>query len=88
MFAEIFRTRTRDEWTAVFRGTDACVTPVLSFEESDGHPQMAARGNLRRFDGHLESAAAPRFSRSPAAQNSSGTTVDIADVLGGWSAQQ
>ncbi|RPA86510.1 alpha-methylacyl-CoA racemase [Ascobolus immersus RN42] len=29
LFTEIFKTKTRDEWEAVFDGTDACVTPVL-----------------------------------------------------------
>ncbi|MCZ0973913.1 CoA transferase [Streptomyces albulus] len=29
-----FRTRTRDEWTAVFQESDACVAPVLSLREA------------------------------------------------------
>lgn len=85
LFADTIRRKSRDEWAEVFRGTDACVTPVLSFEEADGYRQMAARGNLRRFGTHLESAAAPRFSRSPAASDASATTSDIAHVLAGWS---
>jgi alpha-methylacyl-CoA racemase len=87
LFADAFRTRTRDEWTAVFRGTDACVTPILTFDEADRNPQMAARSNLRRVDGRLESTAAPRFSRSPAAPDSPASPVDIAEVLSGWSAR-
>jgi len=31
---EIFKTKTRDEWTEVFKGVDACVTPVLSSAEA------------------------------------------------------
>ena len=31
---EAFASKTRDEWTALFEKTDACVTPVLSLEES------------------------------------------------------
>src|SRR3954447_559204 len=34
IFTERFASRTRDEWTAVFAGTDACVTPVLSWTEA------------------------------------------------------
>ena len=34
MFADKFRTRTRDEWDVFFRGTDACVTPVLDLDEA------------------------------------------------------
>ncbi|KAI8096716.1 CoA-transferase family III domain-containing protein [Halteromyces radiatus] len=33
-FTEIFATKTQLEWTQIFDGTDACVTPVLSTEES------------------------------------------------------
>src|SRR3954453_3454463 len=34
---EVLATRTRDEWTAVFEGTDACVTPVLGLTEAPEH---------------------------------------------------
>ncbi|KGQ10527.1 Alpha-methylacyl-CoA racemase [Beauveria bassiana D1-5] len=30
---EIFKSKTRSEWEAVFDGTDACVAPVLDYEE-------------------------------------------------------
>jgi alpha-methylacyl-CoA racemase len=29
----IFSTKTQQEWTLIFDGSDACVTPVLSFKE-------------------------------------------------------
>ncbi|KAK7757211.1 hypothetical protein SLS62_000760 [Diatrype stigma] len=32
-FEKAFRTKTRDEWEAVFDGTDACCTPVLGYAE-------------------------------------------------------
>ena len=43
-FAEVFRTRTRDEWTRVFADSDACVSPVgLTPEEaSAGHTRSSA----------------------------------------------
>jgi alpha-methylacyl-CoA racemase len=84
LFAAAFRRKTRDEWTAVFRGTDACVTPVLTFSEAAESPQMAARGNLRRVAGQLESTPAPRFSRSPVGPDASAKATTIADVLSGW----
>jgi crotonobetainyl-CoA:carnitine CoA-transferase CaiB-like acyl-CoA transferase len=40
----ILETRTRDEWEAVFAGTDACVEPVLEPQELERHPQHVARG--------------------------------------------
>jgi alpha-methylacyl-CoA racemase len=61
-FAEIFRARTRDEWTACFEGTDACVTPVLSMEEAPRHPHNLARSSFVQVDGVLQPAPAPRFS--------------------------
>ncbi|MFF9622483.1 CaiB/BaiF CoA transferase family protein [Streptomyces griseosporeus] len=62
-----FRTRTRDEWTAVFEGTDACVAPVLSLREAPHHPHLAARGTFTDHGGLTQPAPAPRFSATPTA---------------------
>ncbi len=45
-FAAVFGTRTRDEWAQHFVATDACVTPVLTFEEAGAHPHLTARDTL------------------------------------------
>lgn len=63
--ADRFRTRTRDEWTAVFEDTDACVAPVLSLREAPGHPHLAARGTFVDHEGITQPAPAPRFSATP-----------------------
>jgi alpha-methylacyl-CoA racemase len=63
-WAELFATRTRDEWAAVFDGSDACVAPVLDWDEAPGHPQLAARGTYTTVDGVPQSAPAPRFDRT------------------------
>lgn len=60
-FAARFASRSRDAWAAHFAGTDACVTPVLTFTEAAAHPHMAARGSLERRAGVLQSGVAPRF---------------------------
>jgi alpha-methylacyl-CoA racemase len=66
-FAEIFRTRTRDEWTDHFAGTDACVAPVLSVTEAAEHPHLRHRGTYVRGPADaLQPAPAPRFSQTPA----------------------
>jgi alpha-methylacyl-CoA racemase len=62
--AEVFRARTRDEWTAVFDGTDACVAPVLSLGEAPHHPHNVARNTFIEADGVVQPAPAPRFSRT------------------------
>ncbi|MER7953208.1 CaiB/BaiF CoA-transferase family protein [Streptomyces sp. NPDC096030] len=63
--ADRFRTRTRDEWTAVFDGTDACVAPVLSLREAPAHPHLAARATFVEHAGQTQPAPAPRFSATP-----------------------
>jgi alpha-methylacyl-CoA racemase len=84
-FAGIFATRTRDEWAAVFDGTDACVTPVLAFGEVPGHPGVAARGTVVSRDGVLQAAPAPRFSRTQGAMpGSPADDADVSQILAGW----
>ena len=65
LFARRFRERTREEWTTIFAGTDACVTPVLTLSEAGRHPHAAARDALRVVDGTEHPAPAPRLSRTP-----------------------
>jgi alpha-methylacyl-CoA racemase len=65
LLTETFRTRTRDEWTAVFEGSDACVAPVLSYAEAREHPHLQARGTYVESHGVVQPAPAPRFSRTP-----------------------
>lgn len=60
-FAERFREKTRDAWAERFAGTDACVTPVLSFAEASTHPQNAARGSFVDVGGISQASPAPRF---------------------------
>jgi alpha-methylacyl-CoA racemase len=62
--AEVFRTRTRDEWAATFDGTDACVAPVLSLGEAPHHPHNVARTTFVDHAGVVQPAPAPRFSRT------------------------
>jgi alpha-methylacyl-CoA racemase len=64
IFTQAFRTRTRDEWAAVFDGTDACVTPVLTFAEAAADSHMTARGAVRVIDNVVQASVAPQFSRS------------------------
>jgi len=65
--AAIFKAKTRDEWTAIFEGTDACVAPVLSLEEAAAHPHNQVRGTFTEVAGVVQPAPAPRFSRTPGA---------------------
>lgn len=60
-FDSAFRRHDRAHWQAVFAGTDACVFPVLSFEEAFAHPHHVARGTYMGLPGAAQPAQAPRF---------------------------
>lgn len=64
-FTTIFKQRTRDEWSDIFTGTDACVAPVLSMAEAAQNPHVADRETLVDNGGAPQPAPAPRFSRTP-----------------------
>ena len=66
-FERAFRTKTRDEWCAVFEGSDACFAPVLSFSEARRHPHNVARQSYITRAKVEQPAPAPRFSATPAA---------------------
>jgi len=63
-FTEVFKSRDRDHWTKVFAGTDACVTPVLSFAEVESDPHVAERNTFYKEGDFLFPNPAPRFSRT------------------------
>jgi alpha-methylacyl-CoA racemase len=65
--AAVFATKTRDEWTRVFEGSDACVAPVLTFTEATRHPHFAARKSHVTVGAVTQPAPAPRLSRTPGA---------------------
>lgn len=81
-----FASRTRDEWTAVFEGSDACVAPVLSLREAPHHPHLAARGTFTDHSGITQPAPAPRFSVSHTSIHSGPARpgADTGDVARDW----
>lgn len=85
-FAGIFRSRTRDEWCAVFEGTDACAAPVLSPWEAHQHPHNAARRTFVEVEGIVQPAPAPRFSRTPGevSRPPSHPGADTDEALAAW----
>ncbi|XP_053155371.1 alpha-methylacyl-CoA racemase isoform X2 [Hemicordylus capensis] len=71
MFADIFSTKTQAEWCKIFDNTDACVTPVLSFDEVASHPHNKERGSFLKND-HQEISPrpSPLLFRTPATPSS------------------
>lgn len=65
--ADVFRTKTRDEWTALMEGTDVCFAPVLDWNEAAAHPHNVARETFVEVEGVMQPAPAPRFSKTPGA---------------------
>lgn len=57
--------KSRDEWEAVFAGSDGCVAPVLTIAEAALHPHHQSRRGFVTVDGQLQPAPAPRFSATP-----------------------
>jgi alpha-methylacyl-CoA racemase len=84
-FTELFKTKTRAEWCALLEGSDACFAPVLTLSEAAEHPHITARGTIVEYDGVLQPAPAPRFSRTapelhrPAAKPGEHTDVALRD---------
>ncbi len=62
--AEIFKTKTRDEWTTIMQGTDVCFAPVLDLDEAPKHPHMQHRKTFVQAHGVMQPAPAPRFDRT------------------------
>jgi alpha-methylacyl-CoA racemase len=84
--AEVFRTKTREEWCTLFEGTDACFAPVLTPLEAPEHPHNRARGTFVELAGVPQPAPAPRFSRTAAATPAAAMHPgdDTEAVLAGW----
>jgi len=86
--AELFRTKTRDEWVAFFAGTEVCFAPVIPMSEARTHPHNVAREMFVDVEGAQQPAPAPRFSRTPSAVQGApvkpGTHTDTALVQWGF----
>jgi alpha-methylacyl-CoA racemase len=85
--AEVFKTKTREEWCKIMEGTDVCFAPVLTMAEAPLHRHMAAREIFVNRHGVTQPAPAPRFSRTPSAIRET-TTADIASITGEWQARK
>lgn len=67
IFTERFASKTQADWSRIFDGKDACVTPVLSFDQVSSHPHNQERGSFFTDSSGKESPQpAPVLSRTPA----------------------
>ncbi|OWT63578.1 CaiB/BaiF CoA transferase family protein [Candidimonas nitroreducens] len=82
--------RTRAECEALFAGSDACVTPVLTLSEAMQHPHNVFRGSFVSLDGAVQPAPAPRFSHAPVPSASPPSIGPVApeSVLRRWQSRE
>ncbi|REE23208.1 alpha-methylacyl-CoA racemase [Paraburkholderia sp. BL27I4N3] len=83
--AKAFAGKTRDEWSAIFDGTDACVSPVLSMDEAHQNEHLKARQTFIDVGGIVRPAPAPRFSMSKVAQlKTEVSKIEISTLIESW----
>lgn len=66
---QVFKTKTQNEWSEIFENVDACVFPVLDWEDADQHPHNNARKSFlpkKHSDDSIVATPAPSLSRTPA----------------------
>ena len=64
ILADVYRSKTMAEWSELFDGTDACVTPVLTLDEAVEHKHNKARISHSINNGFKHPGPAPRFSQT------------------------
>ena len=86
--AETFATRTQSAWAKIFQDEDACVTPVLTYQDALDHPHVRARGVLDESGTRVQARPAPRFSRSATPVPPAPRRLPLAAVVEDWQSQQ
>lgn len=90
LISTTFATKTRDEWCAIFDGTDACVAPILKMSEAPEHPHVKGRGVFVEHEGIVQPQPAPRFSRTGATLShppAPGAGAHTREALAAWGIQ-
>ena len=53
-YQDLFYQKNRDEWVEIFDGTDACIAPVLNWNNAVKHPHNVARETYVEVDGVVQ----------------------------------
>jgi len=77
----LFASEDRQHWEALFAGSDACVSPVLTYGEAARSQHALARGVFTQVDGQSYPNPAPRFSATPAEPAWDAIEVDVVSRL-------
>jgi alpha-methylacyl-CoA racemase len=62
---QVILTKPSDYWCELMEATDVCFAPVLSLDDSPEYPHNKQRQSYVEIEGVIQSAPAPRFSRTP-----------------------
>lgn len=83
---DLFLTKPRDEWAKMFEDVDACVSPVLDWDEAIAHPHNVARETFMEVAGVVQPAPTPKFSRTIPEQPSPPAAKDqhTEEILSDW----
>ncbi|HEY5891407.1 MAG TPA: CaiB/BaiF CoA-transferase family protein [Acidimicrobiia bacterium] len=65
LFAGRFRSESQDFWVDKFRGSDACVAPVVSLGQAANNEHLRSRSTFVRVGEISQPAPAPRFDQTP-----------------------
>ena len=68
ILTEAFLSHGRDHWAEVFKTSDACVAPILTFAEVETEPHNTERGSFYKVGDSVFPMPAPRFSRTQPGQ--------------------
>lgn len=89
IFTDVFKKKTQAEWCAIFDHVDACVFPVLDWDEAQNHEHNKSREvflDPKKSNGAVVPNPAPKLSRTPAqssAQFSEKEPLEMAlEILG------
>ncbi len=86
MILEKISAKSRAEWVVEFEGSNACFAPVMSMDEVEDHPHIAARSVFQNVDNILQPAPAPRFNgQTPKAAPVDLSLQNIDDIIDEWS---
>ncbi|MGH8461227.1 MAG: CaiB/BaiF CoA transferase family protein [Stenotrophobium sp.] len=81
--AELFKSKTRDEWEVLLAHEDTCVSAILDMEEVLNNPQVQARGMVQQVNGKPAFAMPIQFSNAITQQGESPKLgAHNAEVLG------
>ncbi len=68
--ADLFTTKTRDEWVVMGKERDICLTPVLALDELENDPQLKARRMIFRDKNGIHLGTPLKFSATPTTSGS------------------